>query len=161
MLWIFLIFLPFFGWLALIGYNKKIIRELILGQRKELPAFGSFWKNFKAGLIIFIFLIPTMIVSVIISMVPFVGSLLNLFVNIFFLPWLIMNFMVKGTFDSLWEIEKCYKTVFGHAEDFLWAYLKTLVYVFIYGFLSFFLVGLPAYLFGGNFFLTEFYRKHK
>jgi len=158
MLWILL---PIFGWFALAGYVKKIVRELINGQRKNLPAFGGFWSNFKQGIIIFIFLIPTMFVLSIISAIPIIGGTLNLLVSIFLVPWLIMNFFVKETFNALWEVKKAFNIVTENIVDYLWAYLKTLIYTAIYGILSIFLIGIPCYLFGRSYFLTEFYKNYK
>ena len=153
--------LPIFGWFALLGYFKRIVRELILKQNKELPAFGNFWFNFKEGIIIFVFFIPTWIVLMLISLVPFFGGILNLLINIFILPWLVMNFFIKEEFSALWDLRKAFDIVFGNAKEYIIAYVKTIIYTVIYGLLSLVLIGIPPSLFGGYYFLAEFYKKFK
>lgn len=155
------VLVPIFGWFALAGYSKIIIRELIKGQRKNLPAFGKFWSNFKQGVIIFVFLIPTMFVLNIIGVIPFFGGTLSLLISVFLFPWLIMNFFIEETFNSLWEVKKAFNIVTENIVDYLWAYLKTIIYMIVYGILSIFLIGIPCYSFGGYYFLTEFYKNHK
>ena len=109
-LWNILWFLiPIFGWFALGGYIKKIVKELATGQRNELPAFGSFWNNFVQGVKVFVFLIPIYIVIMLISMIPFgIGTILYYLITIFIMPWLIMNFFVNETFNSIWELKKAF-----------------------------------------------------
>ena len=144
----------------MIGYGKVIIKALVSGKRKELPSFGKFWTNFKEGVVIFIFFIPTFMVLILIGLIPIAGNAVATLFNIFLLPWLIINFLVKGTFDSLWEIKKSFNLVFDNVVEYLFAYLKTLVYALIYAILSIVLVGIPCYIFGGSYFLTDFYRNH-
>jgi len=158
---IFWILLPILGWFALGGYGKKIVRELILKQNKQLPAFGDFWENFKQGIIIFVFMIPTYLVLFLIMLIPFFGRGLYFLALFFLLPWLTMNFFVKETFEALWEVKKAFYIVTNNIVDYLWVLLKTIIFTIIYGLLSIVLVGIPAYAFGKMYFLTEFYKKHK
>jgi hypothetical protein len=152
---------PIFGWFALLGYFKRIVRELVKGNKKQLPEFGKFWENFKQGIMIFIFMIPTFLVMAIVGMIPFIGQVLSTLINVFLLPWLMINFFVKETFDSLWEIKKAFNIVFENAIDYIFAYLKTLIFSLIYILLCFVLVGIPCYLFGSSFYLAEFYKSYK
>ena len=162
-LWNILWFLiPIFGWFALGGYIKKIVKELATGQRNELPAFGSFWNNFVQGVKVFVFLIPIYIVIMLISMIPFgIGTILYYLITIFIMPWLIMNFFVNETFNSIWELKKAFNIVFGNAIAYLIAFVKQIIYQIVYGILMVVLVGIPCYSFGNMYFLTEFYRKYK
>lgn len=155
------VFLPIFGWFALAGYGKKIVRELILKQNKHLPAFGGFWNNFQQGVIIFVFFIPTWIVLSLINFIPFVGWIFYFFLTIFIIPWLTMNFFIKEKFAALWDIQKAFDVVFSHGKEYVFAFLKTIIFSVIYGLLSFVLVGIPAYVFGNMYFLAEFYKKFK
>ncbi|MBD3354476.1 DUF4013 domain-containing protein [Candidatus Woesearchaeota archaeon] len=152
---------PIFGWFALIGYGKKIIRELISGKRKKIPMFGNPWVNFKQGVIVIVMFIPTMIALGIINMIPVVGGTLYMLISIFILPWLTMNFFIEETFSSLWDVRKAFDIVFGNAMEYIIAYLKTLIYSVIYGLLSIVLIGIPCYTFGYFYFLTEFYSTYK
>ena len=152
---------PIFGWFALAGYFKRIIKELVKGNNKQLPEFGKFWQNFKDGIIIFVFMIPTIIALFMVKMIPLIGDVLSTLIEVFLLPWLIINFFVKETFDSLWDIKNAFSLVFENAVDYIFAYLKTLIFTLIYGLLSIVLVGIPCYIFGNSFFLAEFYRNNK
>jgi len=155
------ILLPIFGWLALTGYVKKIVKNLATGKRKEIPAFGGFWNNFVQGVKIFIFLIPTYIVLSLINEIPIGGTALYYIISIFLLPWLIINFFVKGKFSALWELKKVFNIVFKNAVEYIIAFVKTIIYEVIYGILSIVLVGIPCYTFGNLYFLTDFYQKYK
>ena len=152
--------IPIFGWFAIIGYVRNITVGLVKGKRKELPAFGKFWDNFLMGLKLFIYLIPTIIVLMVISAIPMVGSILQLLVAIFLLPWLMINLFVKDEFGALWELKKAFNMVFDNARDYILAYLKTLVFSLIYGIASMVLIGIPCSVFGKYYFLTEFYSKY-
>jgi hypothetical protein len=155
------VLLPIFGWFALGGYCKKIVRSLVSGNTKELPVFGGFWNNFKEGVFIFVFMIPTMVVLMMLNLVPLVGQLAYFIAAIGLLPWLVINFFVKETFESLWEIEKAYNAVAKNIIEYLFMMLKSIVFVIVYGVLCIVLVGIPCLAFGHNFFIAEFYRRHK
>lgn len=155
------ILLPIFGWFALFGYGKKIVRSIVAGNTRELPAFGRFWKNFREGVFIIVFMIPTIAALMILNMVPLIGNLAACLFGIFLMPWLTMNFLVKETFESLWEIEKAYKKVVANIVEYIFTLLKALVFSIVYFVLCFVIVGIPCLTFGKNFFLAEFYRKHR
>ena len=152
--------LPIFGWFALGGYGKKIARSLVHGNTKELPEFGPFWNNFKEGLFIFVFLIPTWIVLFAFLAVPYVGRFVYHFAALFLLQWLVLNFYTYETFDSLWNVKKAFKTVTNNFVEYLFAFLKTIVFFAVYLVLCLVLVGIPCLMFGGRYFIAEFYRKH-
>ena len=154
------ILLPIFGWFALIGYIRNIAVDLVKGKRKELPAFGKFWDNFVMGLKLFIYLIPTIIVLMVIAAIPMIGSILQLLISIFLLPWLMINLFVKDEFGALWELKLAFNSVFDNAKEYILAYIKTLVYGLIYGIASLILIGIPCSVFGKYYFLTEFYSKY-
>lgn len=161
-LWLVLwVLVPIFGWFALGGYGKKIVRSIVSGHKKELPEFGKFWTNFKEGIFILVFMIPTMVVLVLMSTVPFIGKTVTILADLFLFPWLATNFFMKETFDSLWEIKKAYQIVSNHLVEYLFMFLKTIAYTIIYGILSIVLVGIPCLSFGSNFYWAEFYGKHK
>lgn len=154
------VLIPIFGWFALIGYFKKIIQELVKGNTKTLPAFGGFWKNFTEGLMAFVFLIPTIVILSVLNAIPVAGNAAAFIIQLFILPWLVINFLVKGDFASLWEVKKAFFKVFNNAVDYLWALLKQIVYWVVYGVLSIVLVGIPGYAFGPYYFLADFYRRN-
>jgi hypothetical protein len=161
-LWYILwILVPIFGWAALIGYYKTIVNNLISNNRKELPPFGDVMTNFKEGVMIFIFFIPTFVVLGLVSIIPFVGQAINVFASIFLVPWLSINFFTKGTFDSLWELKKAFNIVTNNIKEYIYVWLKTAVFSIIYAVLSLVLVGIPCGTFGKMYFFTEFYTKYK
>jgi hypothetical protein len=160
-LWYILwILVPIFGWFALIGYMKTIVKELVTKQRKELPEFGPFWDNFTQGVKVIIFIIPTYIVLSLIGAVPIIGTALYYIVSIFIIPWLMINFFVKDSFSALWELQKAFDIVFNNAVEYIIAAIKTLIYEVVYGLLSIVLIGIPCYAFGNLYFLTDFYKKY-
>ncbi len=155
------VLLPIFGWFALGGYSKKIVKSLVSGNTEQLPAFGSFWQNFKEGIFILVFMIPTIVALMVMNMVPLIGELVTVLSVIFLLPWLMINFFMKETFESLWDINRAYKVVTVHVVEYLFALLKSIVFGAVYFVLCFVLVGIPCLAFGKNFFLADFYRRHR
>ncbi len=161
-LWYILwVLVPIFGWFVLGGYFKKIVKTLVTKQRKELPKLGSVFENFIEGVVIFVFMIPTFIVFGIIGSIPFLGNLASVFLSVFLVPWITINFFIKGNFMALWEIKKAFNLVFDNIKEYLFAYIKTIMYGIIYGILSLILIGIPCAVFGRLYYLTAFYKKHK
>lgn len=154
------VLIPIIGWFALMGYIKAIVQELVKGNVSGLPAFGSFWDNLKEGFMVFIYMIPTMVILYVLMLIPIVGGLVGVFVELFILPWLIINFYVKSDFNALWELNKCFDKVFKNIETYLIALAKTMIYMVIYGLLSIILIGIPGYAFGSLYFMAEFYNKY-
>ena len=155
------ILIPILGFFALFGYLKKIVRAIVKGKNKQLPEFGNFFTNLSDGFIIFIFMIPTFLVLGLLALVPLVGELLYALAVIFLVPWLTVNFFMKETFDSLWEIKKAFNIVVDNIREYLFAFLKTICYLVIYWFLSLVSIGIPCLMFGKAYYLAEFYKKYK
>lgn len=157
---IFWALIPIIGWLALLGYMKTIVQELVKGNTKELPLFGNFWENVKSGFWVFLMLIPLYVVAGALSWLPIVGWMIAIVLNLFFVPYLVTNFLVKGEFKASFEVSKAAAQVFNNIGDYVMAMLKTLAFCILYGLLSIVLVGIPALEFGHMFYLADFYRRH-
>lgn len=155
------ILLPIFGWFALIGYGKKIVLELVSDKRQGLPAFGNFWNNFKEGAMIFILMLPTFLAIGFLNVIPVAGRLLATLIQLFLLPWLTINFFVKGKFDALWELENAYDAVFSNVKEYIVFLLQSIIFGTVYWFASFILIGIPGMAFGHMYFFTKFYQKHQ
>jgi len=153
--------IPVLGWLALIGYCQKIIQSLAKANFKGLPKFGSFWDNLGTGIVLLLKYIPTAAVIWIIGMIPVIGWIAAVAINIFILPWLFVNFMVKDKFSALWEIQKATNAVVKNIKAYVIAFVKTLVFTIIYGIASIILIGIPCLSFGSMTYLVDFYNHHK
>jgi len=155
------ILLPVFGWLALAGYSKTIINNIVKGNMKRLPAFGKFWDNVVTGFWVIVKLLPLSLLMIGASLIPVVGDLVVSLFSIFLFPWLLVNFMQKFTVASAFEIEKATRIMVNNFADYVTAYLKTIGYSIIYSFLIIVLIGLPCVMFGKQVFMAEFYARHK
>lgn len=153
--------IPIVGWLALIGYIRKIVRSIVGGDMEGLPEFGSFGDNLKVGFWVFVKLIPLYIVVAVIGMIPFVGWLANLFLQIFFVPYLVIHFLVTDEFKATFDYKAVMDYVFQNVGDYLIAFVKTLGYAIVYGVLSIVLIGIPCLYFGGYYFMAEYYAKNR
>jgi hypothetical protein len=153
------ILIPIIGYLAIMGYVKKVIVELAKGNKKELPKFGKFWDNLSVGFMLFVYMIPTYVVLWIISEIPFIGRIAYFLVAIFVLPWLMINLYVKGEFNALWDLKGVYEAVTSRFMEYVIALLKTIGFMFIYGIASIVLIGIPCLTFGSMYYLTDFYKK--
>ena len=153
------ILLPIIGWFALSGYTIRIIQNFVNGKFEALPLF-SFKDHFKFGFFMFIkslpFVIAYVIVYMLLSFVPYVGFLANLFISLFIVPILGINFFYKETVEAYFEFSKV-RSVFDHFEDYFIALIKSIGLGIIFLLMIIVLVGLPAGAFTKNIFLADFY----
>jgi len=149
------------GWFALFGYSVKIVREFVDGKFRQLPVF-RFKENLKLGFPMFFKFLPLLLavvgVNIILMMIPILGILGALAFDIFVVPMLAINFFVKGTVESSFDIKKVH-AVFNNIEDYLVVILKSIGLGLIFFIMIFILVGIPASVFGKNIFLADFYRR--
>jgi len=164
------ILLPIFGWFALGGYGVRIVKEFIKGKFKRLPSF-EFKSDLKLGFAMFIKFIPFVVVySLLLLGVERVAGFLNIknqkllvnlvevFLGLFIVPTLTINFLNKETISSLFEIE-ILKSVFNNFDDYVVALLKSILLSIIFLVMWMVLVGIPAGTFTKNMFLADFYRR--
>lgn len=154
------IFVPILGWFGLVGYMQAIVKTLVAGNRKAVPAFGSIWHNFKEGLFVVIFIIPTLVVLGVLGIVPLFGQALQILVGLFILPLLFIDFLVTGKFAALWNVQHAFDVVVDNIRLYLVTLALSAIYWLVYWILSFVLVGIPCLAFGKTYYLTDFYRKH-
>ena len=157
---IFWALIPIIGWFALIGYCQSILRAIIAGNKTELPKFIGFGDNLKRGFLLFLKAIPLVIAYSIVSFIPLIGPLAGWFIEIFFIPYLMINLFVTDKFKESFNLRKTWDAVFNNIGEYLIAYIKTIGFALIYGLLSIVLVGIPCLAFGQGFFLAEFYANH-
>ena len=157
------VFVPVVGWLVLIGYNIRIIKEFVQGKFKKLPKL-NFSDDLELGFFMFIKAVPFIVVYVTLNGIlkdanSFFSGIVNLFLAFFVVPMLTINFFVKETIASSFEF-KILDSVFNNLKD----YLLTLLNCFLIGitFLVMWvvLVGIPAGIFTKNIFLADFYRRY-
>ena len=155
-------FLPIIGWFALFGYGIIIVKEFLKNNFKELPVM-NFNRDFKLGFFMFFKALPFMLgyiaVTIIISIIPVIGTIFNLFTGFFVVPVLTINFFKKETVDSYFEFRKI-KYVFNEIEDYIVMLIKSLGLGVIFFIMMIILVGIPASVFTKHIFLTDFYRRH-
>jgi len=156
------VFIPIFGWFALFGYSITIVKHFIKGDFKELPKF-SFADNFVLGILMFFksvpFAIAITVVYFIVGVIPFFGILGNLFIAIFVVPILTINFFNKQTVESYFELKKV-NAVFSNLGEYIIAVLKTIAIKVIFFLMIIVLIGIPAGAFAKNIFMADFYRMY-
>ncbi len=156
------LFVPIVGWFALGGYSVRIVKEFIKGKFKELPVF-EFKSDLELGFVMFVKSLPLMILYfVVIGILENISydlaDLADLFLAIFVLPILLVNFFNKETVESSLDF-KVVKVVFDNIEDYLMVLLKTFLLTLVFLFMSLILVGIPAMIFTQDIFLADFYRR--
>jgi hypothetical protein len=161
MLNILWIFLPIIGWFALGGYGIRIVKHFTKGDFKELPEF-KFGKSFKIGFFMFLKAIPFFLVYFAfqhaMSKLHWGGIAAVLFVSIFIVPMLTINFFKKETIGSYFEFDKV-TPVFSNIQEYVIAVLKTIGLQLVFFVMIIVLVGFPALVFAKNIFLADFYRR--
>lgn len=156
------ILLPIIGWFAYGGYIITIIKHYIKGDFKELPKF-NFSRDISLGFFMFFKAIPFMIVYMAVQLalgfVPYVGVIVNLLINLFFIPILFMNFFNKETVGSLFEFSKI-SAVFENFGEYIMVILKSFALQIIFLIMIIVLVGIPAGSFTKNIFIADFYGRY-
>jgi len=156
------IFLPIIGWFALGGYSVRIVKEFIKGKFKELPIF-KFKSDLKLGFNMFLKSLPFVMTYIIISSIldimdSEIADLVDLFIALFIVPMLTINFLKKETVGSYFEIE-ILKYVFNNFGDYVVTLLKSILLGIVFLVMWVILVGLPAGAFTKNMFMADFYRR--
>jgi len=159
---IFWLLLPIFGWLALGGYSVRIVKEFSKGKFKKLPTM-KFGSDMKLGFFMLIKSIPFILVYIILisilTAINFWAMVVGrIFVEVFVIPILTINFMNKETVGSLFEF-KLVKSVFNNLEDYVVTVLRSILLFVVYLIMVLILVGIPAMFFTNYLFLADFYRR--
>ena len=154
--------LPIIGWFALGGYCVRIVQEFSKGKFKQLPPL-SFSSDLKLGFMMFLKAIPFIIIYIIVALLltiinPWAKAFIDIFLCIFIVPILTINFLNKETVSSFFEFE-IIKSVFNNLGDYIVALLKSLLLGLVFLIMWLILVGIPAGAFTQNMFLADFYRR--
>lgn len=170
LLYILWIIIPILGWFALSGYIVRLVNEFIEGKYEGLPEL-HFVDDMKLGFMIFLKAIPfvlvfTVVIFVIIFAVAMVNEsaaywlyiLLIIFLAIFVVPILEINFFRKQTVGSFFEF-RVLSAVKDNLGEYIIAILKQYVLVIIFSVLMLILVGFPALYFTTYIFIANFYGK--
>jgi len=116
----------------------------------------------KLGFFMFIksipFIIAYLIVIEILDSMPLVDGLAQLFLALFIIPILSINFMNKMTVASFFEF-RILDSVFTNFGDYIKVILKSILLGLIFIIMILVLVGLPAGFFTQDMFLADFYRR--
>ncbi len=155
------VFLPIFGWFALGGYGVRIIQEFSKGKFKKLPIF-KFNNDLNLGFFMFIKSLPflfsyLLLLTILYAISPWLGFI-RIFIELFIIPILTINFLNKETVISFFEF-KILNSVFDNLGDYLIVLLKSILLTIIFLIMIIVLVGLPALVFTRNIFLADFYRR--
>jgi hypothetical protein len=135
------LFLPIFGWFALGGYTIRLVQHWSRGDFKELPVF-EFGGNLKLGFFMFLKGIPFYIVYMILNSIlgrGVFGAVATMFIALFVIPILTINFFNKETVASYFEIDKV-GAVFQNIGDYIIAFLKSMLLQIIFFVMKFLLI---------------------
>ncbi len=160
MLNILWLLLPIIGWFALGGYSVRIIKGFTKGKVKQLPIM-KFGDDFKLGLYMFVKALPFVILyTILMGVLESIGldGTLGTLIEIFAIPMLTINFIVKQTVSSYFEFG-ILKYVFTNLGDYIITILKAILLALVYLVMVLVLVGFPALAFTEYIFLADFYRR--
>lgn len=152
---------PIVGILALIGYESKIVQAIVGGNKKGLPAFGSFKSNMKIGFFLVLKSLPLFGILWLIGQIGLVGKIINIIAYVFIVPYLVINLLHTNRIDAVFEIPKAIRAVFGNLGDYIRVVLRTILFVVIYGVLSMILIGIPCLEFGEYVYIADFYGRRQ
>lgn len=170
------VLIPILGWFALMGYTKKIINELLAGNNKELPKFGSFGENMKTGFFFFVYTlvlgivlgIVFMILGFVFGLIPFLGQIIMILIQLyagFMASLMVMDYVKKGNFAAGWDIAGVNKVIINNIEEAVMTILKTLIVVIGYLLASVLIVTIvvtiPAAVLSSYYLYAEFYNKFR
>lgn len=156
---------PVLGFFAILAYMQKIINEIVKGKTKEVPKFGNFWQNTKAGFYLFIRALPiilsVLILFFLLLFMHIFGWLMILLLGFFILPLIFINYMVKETIGSSYDIENSANAVSDNFLGYIKVMLKTFLYVLVCSLLSVVIIGIPLLVFGKFIYIADFYRNYE
>ena len=159
------ILVPIVGALAFVGYEVRMIRTLLKGNRKEAPAFGPFWENAKVGLFFLVFALLYSLLLGLISIIPFIGKLLYI-IGFFIIPVLMVQCATGAGFTHMlkqgFRIDRGADLIFKHIGMYLLTVLKIIAVVVLAVIASLPLITLiityPAYRYAFWYLVTGFWR---
>ena len=154
------VLLPIIGWFALAGYGIRIVKSIIKGNHRELPEFGDFWSNCKSGFIFVLRLVPIYIVIYLLNFVPFVGWIIVLLADLFLIPYLFINMIMKEKVSASFEIHEAWDALMADLGGYIKALVCTILYYIIYGIACIVLVGIPCLSFGAPIYMAVWYANH-
>lgn len=154
--------IPILGWFAIGGFTIRIVNNFIKGDFKEIPRM-EFSDDLSLGAVMFIKALPAWIAitaaSMILSLIPIIGFLSSLFISLFLVPILSINFIKHQTVESYFDFQ-ILKKVFDNISEYSIALLKQIALGIIYIVLTIVLVGIPAGQFSRSIFIADFYGKY-
>lgn len=155
------IILPIIGWFWLCGYMLKIIQELVKGNNRELPPFGSYSENFQKGFFFFVYSLLISLIILIINIVPVIGHVLAIIFGLI-TPILTIQYTNKESFSDGLDIKKALILASNNIIEYIVAFFKTIVVFVILVIISLpiitLIVTIPAAQFFKFYFFADFYR---
>lgn len=155
------IILPIIGWFWFSGYMLKIIQELVKGNNKELPPFGSYLENFKKGFFFFAYMILISLIIMIVGIIPIIGPILAIIFGLI-TPLLTIQYANKESFSDGLDIKKSLILASNNIIEYIVAFFKTIVVFVILVIISLpiitLIITIPAAQFFKFYFFADFYR---
>jgi hypothetical protein len=144
----------------------RIVKEIVGGKKKALPKL-TFTADLKEGFFMFFKMLPLMVVMCVIwygaaFILPGgIGVVLASIIFALIFPYLTVNFFVKKTVASSFDIKRAFTVVTKNFMEYLLALIYTIFYSAIYLIACIILIGIPCLAFGRMYYLAEFYGKKK
>ena len=158
------ILVPIIGYFSMLGYVRTIVKDVLKGNTKELPKFGSFWNNIGPGFMLFLLGAIYSVVYVILGVIPFLGVLLSICFSIISVV-LIIQYIESGKFEDGLNVVKATKVIINNIEGALLTLLKSIVvylgFLVASVFIITLLVTLPGMTFSPIYLWADFYRTAK
>ena len=133
------IFLPIIGWLALAGYNLRIIKDILKGNHKEVPKFGPFWGNCALGLYAFVVGIAIGLATSVFAFLQMpmgiAGSVIYYAVTIYvglISPIMIIQLAETENLAKAFDVVRAHKIVFKNFRKYIIVVLQQLVVAFVF-----------------------------
>ncbi len=158
------VLLPIFGWLALAGYQVRIVNEFVRGRFKHLPKM-TFKSDLRLGFWIVVKAIPFWLVFMLVTMLAGMlhrstGSFVQIFLSLFIVPIMTIHYFQKRTVESYFDLRQV-NMVKRNLGEYLLVLLKSFGLATVFLLLTVVLVGFPAGQFTKNLFVADFYRRRK
>jgi hypothetical protein len=158
------VLIPIFGWLAFAGYSVKIIKSLLNKEFHELPAFGSFWENFRVGFFFFLYSLVISLVIMVITALPFIGWIFSIYF-ILISPLLTINYAKNTKFVDGFDFAKVTRGIFNkNFGEYFIAYVKSIVVGVLFLLASILIITMvltiPAISFVKYYYFVDYYNKY-
>ncbi len=130
--------IPIIGGIIFTGYTIRVY-EAGIKKKKEMPEFGGWWNNAKAGFVVMVYAFLLVLTSIIVLIAAFMGktgiigaliAIAYIMILTLLLPVLSANYASKGKWTAIFDFKNAFSKIGNNFPEYVINLCKTAI-VFI------------------------------